>query len=187
MDSDERERLRLRYRPAHVKVLFVGESPPRSGAFFYRGDSDLYEATKAVFEVVCRQSWAGDDPDPFLRCLRGAGCYLDDLSHEPISHLRLKDTSKREMRLERRRGSVSGPRRAYQAGRPAGDRRRGKGHRVGRPERPGPRRISLRAGALQRDLSRPVAPASASLCSRGGRGARRASGPGGPALLRRIS
>ena len=108
MDRDDRERLRLRYRPAHVKVLFVGESPPRTGAFFYRGDSDLYQATKVVFEAVCGQSWTWDDPAPFLRWFRGAGCYVDDLSHEPITHLKLKNPAEKVLRMERRQDSVSG-------------------------------------------------------------------------------
>ena len=108
IDSEERERLRIRYRPAHVKVLFVGESPPMSGAFFYRGDSDLYKATKRVFEAVCGQTWTGDDPEPFLRWLRGAGCYLDDLSHEPINHFSLRDPTEKKLRMEGRQDSVSG-------------------------------------------------------------------------------
>jgi hypothetical protein len=34
----ETEALRNVYRPERVRVLFVGESPPVSGAFFYQAD-----------------------------------------------------------------------------------------------------------------------------------------------------
>jgi len=30
------DKLRLRYRPDKISVLFVGESPPAGGTFFYK-------------------------------------------------------------------------------------------------------------------------------------------------------
>jgi hypothetical protein len=45
----ERERLRLRYRPVLIRLLFIGESPPASGRFFYRQDSGLYRAIRDAF------------------------------------------------------------------------------------------------------------------------------------------
>lgn len=44
-----RERLRRGYRPARVRILFVGESPPASGPFFYQADSGLYRAVRQTF------------------------------------------------------------------------------------------------------------------------------------------
>ena len=48
--KNDRERLRESYRPERVRVLFVGEAPPASGAFFYRRDSGLYRALSTTFE-----------------------------------------------------------------------------------------------------------------------------------------
>src|SRR5687767_7532298 len=44
--KDPREQLRLRYRPRDVQLLFVGESKPASGTFFYQADSHLYRAVR---------------------------------------------------------------------------------------------------------------------------------------------
>lgn len=81
-----RERLRRRFLPAQVRLLFIGESPPASGRFFYRGDSGLYRAVRDTFQAVDSSvSDAG-----FLNAFRAAGCYLIDLCPEPVDHLELK-------------------------------------------------------------------------------------------------
>lgn len=78
-----RERLRRRYRPNRVRILFVGESPPTSGRFFYQGDSGLYRAIRDTFL----------DALPFLRknefldSFRALGCYLVDLCAEPVDNM----------------------------------------------------------------------------------------------------
>ena len=41
MTKSKIERLRLQYRPERITVLFVGEAPPASDTFFYRGNSGL--------------------------------------------------------------------------------------------------------------------------------------------------
>ena len=46
----QRERLRQQFRPEAVRLLFIGESPPASGRFFYHGDSGLYRAIREVFQ-----------------------------------------------------------------------------------------------------------------------------------------
>ena len=78
-----RERLRQEYRPAAVRLLFVGESPPASGRFFYRRDSGLYRAMREAFQLI--------DPSiadsTFLRVFRESGCYLFDLCAEPVDRL----------------------------------------------------------------------------------------------------
>ena len=48
---DDREELRRRYQPKEVKVLFIGESPPARGTFFYKGDSPLFTHTQSMFEI----------------------------------------------------------------------------------------------------------------------------------------
>lgn len=78
-----RERLRRRYRPAEVRLLFIGESPPASGRFFYQRDSGLYRAFRDAF--------LGADPsiteDGFLASFQGSGCYLIDTCVDPVDHL----------------------------------------------------------------------------------------------------
>jgi hypothetical protein len=79
----ERERLRESFRPSRIQLLFVGESPPASGRFFYSANSGLYRAMRAAFQTA--------DPsvseENFLAAFRARGCYLTDLSHEPVDNL----------------------------------------------------------------------------------------------------
>ena len=78
-----RERLRQRFRPDRVRWLFVGESPPASGRFFYQGDSGLYRAMRDAFQSV--------DPAiadaAFLARFQASGCYLIDVCQEPVDDL----------------------------------------------------------------------------------------------------
>ena len=78
-----REDLRRRFRPARVRLLFVGEAPPASGRFFYRKDSGLYRAMRDAFHAI--------DPavneENFLSLFQSAGCYLIDLCPDPVDRL----------------------------------------------------------------------------------------------------
>jgi hypothetical protein len=77
------ERLRRRYKPDCVRILFVGEAPPASGRFFYRGDSGLYRAVRDTFIAACPSL-----PKPgFLDAFRAFGCYLVDLCGTPVDQL----------------------------------------------------------------------------------------------------
>jgi hypothetical protein len=82
MKSDD-ERLRRRYRPAKIRLLFIGEAPPASGRFFYRQDSGLYRAIREAYATI--------DPsvtgDRFLTIFKASGCYLIDACAEPVDHL----------------------------------------------------------------------------------------------------
>lgn len=69
------EELRERYKPDEIIVLFVGESRPNSGKFFYRKDSILYSAMHEAF----------GRPDEFLDLFRTNGLYLDDLIPYPVN------------------------------------------------------------------------------------------------------
>jgi hypothetical protein len=83
-ESMDNELIRDLYRPAIIKLLFVGESAPVSGNFFYKGDSltsHVQEAFEKAFEVEF------DGHKPFLQCFKSLGCYLDDLSHVPVNGL----------------------------------------------------------------------------------------------------
>ena len=81
--KDGRERLRRRYRPERIRLLFIGESPPASGRFFYRQDSGLYRAIRDTFRMI--------DPsitdDTFLEIFQKSGCYLIDACAGPVDHL----------------------------------------------------------------------------------------------------
>jgi hypothetical protein len=79
----EREKLRQSFRPPRVHLLFIGESPPASGRFFYSADSGLYRAMRTAFQIADPEV----DDDNFLAMFRSRGCYLVDLSHEPVNHL----------------------------------------------------------------------------------------------------
>jgi hypothetical protein len=78
-----RERLRRRYRPARVRLLFVGESPPASGRFFYQADSGLYRAIRQTFLSAFPNLKDAD----FLESFRNLGCYLIDLCGKPVDRL----------------------------------------------------------------------------------------------------
>lgn len=64
-------------------MLFVGESPPSSGRFFYHRDSGLYRAMRDAFRVVDRTM----NDENFLSGFRDAGCYLVDLCGAPVDDL----------------------------------------------------------------------------------------------------
>jgi hypothetical protein len=89
--SDEIERLRLQYRPERITVLFVGEAPPASDSFFYRGNSGLTN--------YMRDALGGPRGDiEFLNWFKARGWYLDDLVPTPIENLRDRRKQCREAR-----------------------------------------------------------------------------------------
>jgi hypothetical protein len=98
MNSSEREALRRSFLPERVRVLFVGESPPAGGTFFYSGDSMLYRATRDAFCAAFGSQFARLFLDRFAE----AGCYLEDLCLEPINHL-----TSETRRAARRQGEAS--------------------------------------------------------------------------------
>ena len=72
------EKLRRSFRPHRITTLFVGESPPQGGTFFYRGDSVLYHKMREAL---------GASAD-FLAEFKAKGCYLDDLVLYPINKMK---------------------------------------------------------------------------------------------------
>jgi hypothetical protein len=46
------ENLRHSFRPEIITTLFVGESPPNGGTFFYKGDSLLHHQMKESFSSI---------------------------------------------------------------------------------------------------------------------------------------
>ncbi len=75
------EALRESFRPERVRVLFVGEAPPSSGAFFYEPGSSRHRVVQRVFEKAFDLTF---DDGEFLVWFSKAGCYLEDLSHRPV-------------------------------------------------------------------------------------------------------
>jgi hypothetical protein len=84
--ASTKERLRRRYRPDRVRILFIGESPPASGRFFYQGDSGLYRAVRDAF-MAAFPKWK---PSNFLEAFRALNCYLIDLCGKPVDKLNAK-------------------------------------------------------------------------------------------------
>src|ERR1700722_1632945 len=84
------EELRKSFRPGLITTLFVGESAPASGRFFYSGDSSLFHAMKRAFGS--REKFLGD--------FKKKGFYLDDLVLTPINKL------ERHERLRQRQEAV---------------------------------------------------------------------------------
>lgn len=79
-----RERTRRAYAPDDLRVLFIGESPPTGGTFFYDANSALYFATCEAFIAAIPALKRRRD---FLGAFQQLGCYLDDLSLRPIDKL----------------------------------------------------------------------------------------------------
>lgn len=74
------EKLRLRYKPARIVLLLVGESPPPHKGFFYDADSpegQLSRNTRRAFEDVSGVKFT--DRGDFLNHFKRKGCYLHDL------------------------------------------------------------------------------------------------------------
>ena|SRR5579864_8661160 len=77
------EAVRACYRPERITTLFVGESAPRSGAFFYYGDPPLTGYMKKAIDAA----GLGGKGD-FLDRFKAYGWYLDDLVLTPVNDLK---------------------------------------------------------------------------------------------------
>ncbi len=78
------EELRKSFRPDAITTLFVGESAPDSGRFFYSGNSSLFYAMKRAF----------GSRETFLDDFKQKGFYLDDLVLTPINKLEKRERSR---------------------------------------------------------------------------------------------
>lgn len=77
------EELRRSFRPRRITTLFVGESAPQSGKFFYSGNSSLFYAMQRAF----------GGKTTFLEDFKRSGFYLDDLAHVPVNKLESRERS----------------------------------------------------------------------------------------------
>lgn len=78
------ESLRQQFRPKKVSLLFVGESPPASGRFFY-DKSHMTTFTSRAFERAFDVQFSSTAE--FLEFFKSKGCFLDDVSHDPVDKL----------------------------------------------------------------------------------------------------
>lgn len=78
----KQEKTRLKYKPKKIRYLFVAESMPVGGNFFYFEIGDLFKYTKKTF--IQNFNWAEQD---FLKFFMSNGFYLDDLCLEPVNQL----------------------------------------------------------------------------------------------------
>lgn len=74
------EEARMNYRPSHTKILFIGESRPAGGKFFFSENSNLYYATKEAFEQAFNYTFS-------LDFFKENGCWIYDVCNEPANHL----------------------------------------------------------------------------------------------------
>ena len=83
----EIERLRESYRPGSIQTLFVGESRPATGTFFY-------DATPRPIAQLFDQALELAGDDNFLARFKNARLYLDDLVLTPINRCRKVDRNR---------------------------------------------------------------------------------------------
>jgi hypothetical protein len=87
LGSEKRDALRRKFFPKHVRILFIGESHPASGRFFYSADSGLYRAVRNLFQAA--------DPsisdENFLLRFQECGCYLIDTCADAVDKLQPKE------------------------------------------------------------------------------------------------
>jgi len=80
-DMEDVEAIRKHYRPNKIMTLFVGESAPASGAFFYCGNTAMLRNMRSAMGMASVES--GD----FLERFKARGWYLDDLVLTPVNKL----------------------------------------------------------------------------------------------------
>ncbi len=79
------------FLPDRITTLFVGESRPHGGTFFYDQNSKLFTAMKIVF----------GGSENFCDDFKSRGFYLDDLVPEPVNTMKPKE------RIAMRKASVA--------------------------------------------------------------------------------
>ena len=90
----EREKLRYSYLPRKVRLLFIAESPPSSGGFFYKhrtiGRDYLFAETMRALGLWPDSAPMSKDFDkrPLLKEFQSMGCFLIDSSLSPVDKLR---------------------------------------------------------------------------------------------------
>ena len=94
------EATRAKFRPERITTLFVGESAPASGDFFYYGNTGMTRYMRRAVEFVLGQS------SDFLERFKAYGWYLDDLVLTPVNHL-TKSSGRKERKAKCREAQCS--------------------------------------------------------------------------------
>lgn len=104
---------RERYRPQRVKVLFVAESPPSSGKFFYFGENNLLSHLRSAVRESLKDdaSFSLKEDASFLNWLKEYGWFLDDLVVKPIDNV---SAAQRERECREARPDLASRIRRYQ-------------------------------------------------------------------------
>lgn len=103
--SDEQTRIMIRkyakarnkYRPKRIRLLFIAESPPSSGGFFYFertiGKDHLFRDTMKALQLWPENERMGKDLDKreLLRQFRSKGFFLIDTCQSPVDKLPHQD------------------------------------------------------------------------------------------------
>jgi len=76
----DRIEAQTRYRPDQIKVLFVGESPPKGERYFYCGNNFLLDEIRLSLELGQRTD------AQFLEEFKKRGWYFDDLIQTPVEN-----------------------------------------------------------------------------------------------------
>ena len=79
------EKIRMTFRPPKTCVLFVGESPPAGGTFFYIGNSTLARYTQEGFSQAYGMEFK--NTNEFLKSFMKNGFYLEDLCQIPVNNM----------------------------------------------------------------------------------------------------
>lgn len=90
LNINNNELLRQKYRPNIVDILFIGESCPQNGTFFYAANSNLYKYTAEAFENVFKKQFS-------LLAFQELNYWLYDICEEPINGL---PDSERKLRIK---------------------------------------------------------------------------------------
>ena len=79
------EEARIHYKPKNIRLLFVGESAPAGGTFFYFGNSGFTNYTRQAFENGLGLKFESNLA--FLDLFKESGCWLDDISQVSVNNL----------------------------------------------------------------------------------------------------
>ncbi|MFA6309199.1 MAG: hypothetical protein WC677_05590 [Clostridia bacterium] len=79
MPIDPHEKKRQDYNPKIVNILFIGESRPNGGTFFYNEDSKLFIYTKKAFDEVFQNNFD-------CKKFKEMNCWLYDVCNIPVNN-----------------------------------------------------------------------------------------------------
>jgi hypothetical protein len=99
LSRSEYFRLRERYVPNHRRIIFVLESPPKSGLYFYNPDGSVSEP---LFRAMMKDVVEIDPntKDEGLREFAARGFLLIDATYTPVNHNHLSRRARNQIILD---------------------------------------------------------------------------------------